>query len=62
MKLADTQQSLDQIYDLIVVGSGAGGLSAAITAKLHGLEVLVIEKKPNLAGLQRVRAVGFGFR
>ncbi|MEY3153797.1 MAG: hypothetical protein RL109_215, partial [Pseudomonadota bacterium] len=31
MKLADTQQSLDQVYDLIVVGSGAGGLSAAIT-------------------------------
>jgi len=50
MKLADTQQSLDQIYDLIVVGSGAGGLSAAITAKLHGLEVLVIEKEAQFGG------------
>src|SRR5213594_769674 len=31
-------------YDLIVVGAGAAGLSAALGAQHHGLRVLVIEK------------------
>src|SRR5262245_15699396 len=31
-------------YDLIVVGAGAAGLSAALEAQHHGLRVLVIEK------------------
>ena len=30
--------------DLLVIGSGAGGLSAAVTAASHGLKVIVIEK------------------
>jgi succinate dehydrogenase/fumarate reductase flavoprotein subunit len=30
--------------DLLVVGSGAGGLSAATTAAWHGLRVVVVEK------------------
>ena len=34
--------------DLLVVGSGAGGLSAAVTAAWHGLEVAVAEKEPVL--------------
>lgn len=29
--------------DVLVIGSGAGGLTAAITARLHGLDVLVVE-------------------
>ncbi|MGG5752778.1 FAD-dependent oxidoreductase [Zafaria sp. Z1313] len=33
-----------QDVDLLVVGSGAGGLSAAVTAAYHGLKVLVVEK------------------
>ncbi|BEP95299.1 FAD-dependent oxidoreductase [Acidovorax sp. A79] len=36
--------------DLLVVGSGAGGLSTAITAKKHGLDVVVIEKAPCFGG------------
>ncbi|MDQ7745778.1 FAD-dependent oxidoreductase [Hydrogenophaga pseudoflava] len=36
--------------DLIVVGSGAAGLSCAITAKKRGLDVLVIEKEPVFGG------------
>lgn len=36
--------------DLLVVGSGAGGLSAAVTAAYHGLEVLVVEKAPVCGG------------
>jgi succinate dehydrogenase/fumarate reductase flavoprotein subunit len=36
--------------DLLVVGGGAGGLSAAVTAAYHGLDVLVAEKAPVLGG------------
>ncbi|KEA62690.1 Succinate dehydrogenase/fumarate reductase, flavoprotein subunit [Marinobacterium lacunae] len=36
--------------DLLVVGSGAGGLSTAITAKKKGLDVVVIEKAPVFGG------------
>ena len=34
----------DQEVDLLVVGSGGGGMTAALVAKKLGLEVLVIEK------------------
>jgi len=37
-------------YDLIVVGSGAAGLSCAITAKKRGLDVVVLEKEPVFGG------------
>ena len=36
--------------DLLVVGSGAAGLSCAITAKKRGLDVVVIEKEPVFGG------------
>ena len=36
--------------DLLVVGSGAGGLSAAVTAAWHGLRVIVAEKEPVFGG------------
>ncbi len=37
-------------FDLVIVGSGAGGIAAAITAKLHGLRPLLIEKTPLIGG------------
>ena len=36
--------------DLLVVGSGAGGMTAALVAKSHGLQVLVIEKTECFGG------------
>jgi flavin-dependent dehydrogenase len=43
--------------DALVIGSGAGGLGAAITAKKHGLDVLVIEK-----ARRHFRGDGCGYR
>lgn len=36
--------------DLLVVGSGAAGLSAAVTAAWHGLKVVVVEKESVFGG------------
>lgn len=36
--------------DLLVVGSGASGLAAAVTAAWHGLRVAVVEKEPVFGG------------
>ncbi|MGR4070175.1 FAD-dependent oxidoreductase [Billgrantia sp. C5P2] len=44
--MADIRQD----YDLVVVGSGAAGLAAAVTAAYQGLEVAVVEKADALGG------------
>jgi len=36
--------------DALVVGTGAAGLSAAVTAGHHGLKVLIVEKEPRFGG------------
>jgi len=36
--------------DVLVVGTGAGGLSSAITARSHGLDVVIIEKSDRVGG------------
>ena len=36
--------------DVLVIGSGAGGLAAAIAARKQGLDVLVVEKEPVFGG------------
>ncbi|MBB5223572.1 succinate dehydrogenase/fumarate reductase flavoprotein subunit [Amaricoccus macauensis] len=42
--------SQDITCDVLVIGSGAGGLSTAVTAKKHGLDVVVIEKDDVFGG------------
>lgn len=40
----------EESCDLLVIGSGAGGLSAAVSAAWHGLKVIVVEKEPVFGG------------
>ncbi len=37
-------------YDLVIIGSGPGGYSAAIRAGQYGLKTVIIEKAPKLGG------------
>lgn len=39
-----------ETYDVVVIGSGAGGMSTAITAKMNGLSVAIVEKEPVFGG------------
>src|SRR6516225_2228704 len=38
------------VFDVVVVGSGAAGMTAALTAEHHGLRVVVIEKTGRFGG------------
>ena len=40
----------DEEFDVVVVGSGAGGMSAAVTAAKDGLKVLLVEKTDRIGG------------
>lgn len=40
----------ENVFDLIVLGSGAGGLSAALVSALEGLSVLLVEKTGFIGG------------
>src|SRR5581483_7516402 len=40
----------DRVVDMIIVGTGAGGLTAALLARSEGLDVLVLEKAEYIGG------------
>ena len=47
--MADQEQETYEC-DALVVGSGCAGMSAAVTAGHHGLNVLIVEKEPRFGG------------
>jgi hypothetical protein len=46
----------DEVFDLIVVGSGAAGLAAALFAGLEGARVLLVERTDRLGGTTALSA------
>jgi 3-oxosteroid 1-dehydrogenase len=40
----------DHVVDVLIVGSGGGGMAAALTANASGLDALVVEKSPHFGG------------
>lgn len=48
--MADSGSATDLTCDVVVAGSGAAGFTAAITAKILGLDVILVEKAPRFGG------------
>ena len=46
----------DQTVDLVVVGAGAGGMTAALVGTLHGLSVLLVERGGQVGGTMSTSA------
>ncbi|WP_217190829.1 FAD-dependent oxidoreductase [Pseudomonas shirazica] len=49
-----THEHAQHNFDLVVLGSGAGGLTAAATAARRGLKVLVVEKAEHFGGTSAI--------
>ncbi len=45
-----TDTSFDHEVDVLVVGSGGGGMTAALKADAEGLDTLIVEKSPQFGG------------
>ena len=45
-----TEPSFDHEVDVLVVGSGGGGMTAALKADADGLDALIVEKSPQFGG------------
>jgi 3-oxosteroid 1-dehydrogenase len=58
MAINSDNSGIESDYDLIVVGSGAGALLAAICAADEGLRVLVVEKTKQVGGTSAISGGG----
>src|SRR6185436_8933325 len=47
---ASASEIAEEEWDVVVVGSGAAGMTAALRAARRGLRVVVIEKAPTFGG------------
>ena len=47
---SNVSETFDQTVDVLVVGSGGGGMTAALTADASGLDTLVVEKSAHFGG------------
>ncbi|OMC45215.1 3-ketosteroid-delta-1-dehydrogenase [Mycobacterium sp. IS-2888] len=45
-----TAEDFDHVVDVLIVGSGGGGMAAALTADASGLDTLVVEKSSHFGG------------
>jgi 3-oxosteroid 1-dehydrogenase len=50
LRASDRDLPLLETVDLVVVGSGAAGMTAALTAAKRGLKTVVVEKAPHFGG------------
>lgn len=50
MATAQQEQAWDREVDVVVIGAGAGGMAAALTASQEGLTVLLLEKTAHIGG------------
>jgi succinate dehydrogenase/fumarate reductase flavoprotein subunit len=48
--MADYSHASRNVCDVLIAGSGAGGFAAALTARLEGLDVIMVEKEPLFGG------------
>lgn len=60
ISFAQAPMNLGQQWDVIIIGSGLAGLSAALSASENGADrILVIEKLPVLGGHSRLSTGSF---
>ncbi|GHI01464.1 FAD-dependent oxidoreductase [Neobacillus kokaensis] len=55
----NTDTEFDEVFDIIVVGSGLAGTTSAITAAEHGNKVLVVDKMNILGGTSLISGLNF---
>lgn len=58
-KPSENQPQFDEVFDVIVVGSGIAGTLAALCAAKHGSKTLLIEKLNRLGGTSRYSGLDF---
>ncbi|QYA99774.1 FAD-binding protein (plasmid) [Rhodococcus sp. USK10] len=56
--MSETDSGFERTVDILVVGSGAGGFTAALAAKARGLEPLLIEKADQFGGTSALSGGG----
>ena len=49
--ICNLPEQWDAETDLVAIGSGGGGLAAAITAREHGLDAMVLERTDQVGGV-----------